>query len=140
MNEYLPLIAIVAIPVVTYLLVRRSGIVGTPKGKFWIALSAGPALVLLVVTNPEPGGSVYFLELLVLIVAYFVWEEYKSARRTEAKKTHFWVALTLGSTFVALVLTNPSWRGVTTPAGLCLVGFAFWVIWIRYRAFHKQVL
>ena len=53
MNEYILLIAIVAIPGVTYLLMRRTGIAHTPEGKFWMALSAGLALVLLTVAYPQ---------------------------------------------------------------------------------------
>ena len=56
MNEYVLVIAIAAIPVITYVFVRRLGISRTPEGKFWMTLSAGVALVLLIVTEPGPGG------------------------------------------------------------------------------------
>ncbi len=140
MNEYLLTIAIVAIPVITYVFMRRLGISRTPEGKFWIGLSGGLALVLLAVAGPEPGGSVRASKLLIFLVAGFGWYERKAARMTGTPKTYFWITLALGSALVALMLANPTLRGGTIPTEFGFVALAFWVVWDRFRALRKKVL
>ena len=139
MNEYLLLIAIVGIPGVTYLLLRRTEIAHTPEGKFWMALSAGLALVLLTVAYPGR-GSMRASIWLIFLVAWFGWYERKAARMTGTPKTYFWITLAVGSALVALMLTSPVLRDGTIPAGFGFVVIAFCGVWLRFRALRKKVL
>ena len=140
MNEYLFLIAIVAIPVTTYVIVRRLGISRTPEGKFWMALSGGVFLVLLVGAEPGPGGSMPASILLIFLVACFGWYERKAARMTGMPKTYFWITLAVGSALVALMLASPVLRDGTIPAEFGMVAFVFTIVWFRFRALRKKVL
>ncbi len=139
MNEYILLIAIVAIPGVTYLLMRRTGIAHTPEGKFWMALSAGLALVMLAVAYPGQ-ASIRASILLIFLVVCFAWYERKASRMTGTPKTYFWITLALGSALVALMLATPTLRGSTIPTGLGIVAIAFCGVWFRFRALRKKVL
>ena len=140
MNEYVLVIAIAAIPVITYVFVRRLGISRTPEGKFWMTLSAGVALVLLIVTEPGPGGPTRASIWLIFLVACFGWYERKAARMTGTPKTYFWITLAVGSALVALVLASPVLRDGTIPAAFGMVALAFLMVWLRFRALRKKVL
>ena len=132
MNEILLWSLFVAIPGATWLLLRRAGMTGTPKGKFWFKTSGCLVLILMILTMPASGASVRADIFFVLFAAALVSDQFVTRRKSGAPLAPAWVALALGLLLTTVVLLIPGNTGTVSPA-LSMAVLVFFAIWQHYR-------